>query len=427
MNYINENISMLGLYLSYLELNGIEYKVSCRPNNKFYINKCFVHKSLGEDYPFAIIESDGLFACRGCWKGGHIVDFIGEVYNLDLDKILKILLSHINGTYDKLSETEKIIYDKLFYRYYLKDKYISISKEKTQNLNKRIKRYITNSKKEINYFNIARRLGCSSGYIRRFIENYSIQEIGKEDIKMSINEFKSFNELMTTPVSERNYNQLQQIIEEVYNKSFENQVWIGVILDFLNGNQVGEFYNEYYLTPDFSYGTRKSTYRFISTQEDIPDSITDSDVQVLKKFNAKTPFILYDYEEEPSADIFDYLTQTRTLKKVLESIGMSEELKVHLCEYCFYQVKHEKQQERTVDSKNRKGFNPDLWQPVIIEHPPKSKGYPKHKRHEGFIQYQPVSERYLVPGLLPKKQIIEEQSGPVLTKKPTPPKNTGNK
>lgn len=171
MNYINENISMLGLYLSYLELNGIEDKVNCRPRNKFYINKCFVHKSLGEDYPFAIIESDGLFACRGCWKGGHIVDFIGEVYNLDLDKILKILLSHINGTYDKLSETEKIIYDKLFYRYYLKDKYISISKEKTQNLDNRIKRYITNSKKEIYYFNIAKRLGCSDSYIRRFIEN----------------------------------------------------------------------------------------------------------------------------------------------------------------------------------------------------------------------------------------------------------------
>lgn len=44
MNYINGNISMLGLYLSYLELNNIEYKVDCRPNNKFYINKCFMFK-----------------------------------------------------------------------------------------------------------------------------------------------------------------------------------------------------------------------------------------------------------------------------------------------------------------------------------------------------------------------------------------------
>ena len=108
------------------------------------------------------------------------------------------------------------------------------------------------------------------------------------------------------------------------------------------------------------------------------------------------------------------------MKKVLESIGISEELKVHLCEYCFYQVKQEKQQEITVESKNKKGFNPDLWQPVITEHPSKSKGYPKHSRHEGFIQYQPLSERYLVPGLLPKKQKNEGQSRPVLTKKIIP-------
>lgn len=59
----------------------IERKI--RPiNNKFYINKCFVHKSLGEDYPFSIIDNDGLFVCRGCWKGGHIIDFVEKIYNL---------------------------------------------------------------------------------------------------------------------------------------------------------------------------------------------------------------------------------------------------------------------------------------------------------------------------------------------------------
>lgn len=426
MNYINENISMLGLYLSYLELNRIEYKINCRPNNKFYINKCFVHKSLGEDYPFSIIENDGLFVCRGCWKGGHIIDFVGKIYNLQSEEILKILFSYINGTYSELTEKEKNIYDKLFYRYHLKDKYISISKEKTQNLDNRIKRYIETSRKEINYFNIAKRLGCSSNYIRKFIETKCIQERDKEETKMEITQFKSFKELISTPVSESEYNQILQIIEEIYNKSFENQIWIGVILDFLNDNKEDKYYDEYYLTPDFSYGSRKYTYRFISTEEDIPHSITDSDVQVLKKFNASTPFILYDYEERPSADIFDYLNQPRTLRKVLESIGMTKELKEDLCEYCFYQIKQEKHQEIKVESKDRKGFNPDLWQPVITEHPPASKGYPKHERHEGFIQYQPLSERYLVPGLLPNKQKIEEQCGHVLTKKPQP-KNTGKK
>ena len=60
LTYISKNISMLGLYLSYLELNGIEYEIDCRPNNKFCINKCFVYRSLGKDYPFTIIENDGL-------------------------------------------------------------------------------------------------------------------------------------------------------------------------------------------------------------------------------------------------------------------------------------------------------------------------------------------------------------------------------
>jgi len=422
MNYINENISMLGLYLSYLELNGIEYKVSCRPNNKFYINKCFVHKSLGEDYPFTIIESDGLFACRGCWKGGHIVDFIGEVYDLSLDEILNILLSHINGTYNKLSDTEKNIYDKLFYRYYLKDKYICISKEKTQILNNRIKRYITNSKKEINCFNVARRLGCSSEYVKKIIANQTMQEASKEEPKVEMYQFKSFKELISTPVSESEYNQILKMIEEIYNTSFQNQVWMGVILEFLNDNQDDKFYNEYYLTPDFSYGTRKYTYRFISTQEDIPDSITDSDIQVLKRFKAKTPFILYDYEDEPSSDIFAYFEQPRTLKKVLESIGMSEELKIHLCEYCFYQVKQEKRQERLVDLGDGKVWNPDLWKPIgykPVEIDEAKIMAENLKKTNSFLDYQAPNDRYEVRGIMPssKNKTLEL----------TPSKHTGNK
>jgi len=346
IQYISENISMLGLYLSYLELNQIEYKVDCRPDSKFYINKCFIHRCLGVDYPVSIIDKDGLFVCRGCNRGGHIIDFVSEVYKLKSDQILKILFSHISGTYDELSDSEKNIYDQLFYKYYLKDKYISISKDKKQNLDNRIKRYIESSKREINYFKVAQRLSCSREYIKRYIETKNIEESYKEETKMELTQFRSFKELISTPVSESELTKILQMIDEIYNTSFENQTWIGVILEFLNDNENEKQYNEYYLTSDFSYGTRKYTYRFISTEEDIPSSITDSDVQVLKKFNAKTPFILFDYEEQPSADIFAYLEQPRTLKKVLESIGMSDELKEHLCEYCFYIVTQEKNKQQ---------------------------------------------------------------------------------
>lgn len=160
---------------------------------------------------------------------------------------------------------------------------------------------------------------------------------------MEMNQFKSFRELTSTPLNESEYYQVLQMLEEIYNTSFENQIWIGVILDFLNDKKSEKQYSEYYLTPDFGFGTRRCTYRFISTEEDMPNSITDSDVQVLKKFKAQPQFILYDYEEEPSSDIFEYLNRQRTLRKVLESIGIPKELKEHLCEYCFYRIKQENQ------------------------------------------------------------------------------------
>jgi len=407
INYISKNISMLGLYLSYLELNKIEYKVDCRPNNKFYINKCFIHKSLGEDYPFSIIDNDGLFVCRGCYKGGHIIDFVGKIYNLESEEILKILFSYINGTYNKLSEKEKNIYDKLFYKYYLKDMYISLSKQKKQNLDSRIERYIANSKKEINCLNVAKSLGCSSEYVKKYIENQTMQEVRNEEIKMELTQFKSFKELISTPVSENEYNQILQMIEEIYNTSFENQVWMGVILEFLNDNQDDKFFSEYYLTPNLSYGTRKYTYRFISTQEDIPDSITDSDIQVLKRLKAKTPFILYDYEEEPTTDIFDYFTQSRTLKKVLESIGMSDELKEHLCEYCFYQVKQVKQQERLVDLGDGKVWNQDLWKPIGVKPVEINETkimFESSQKINSFLDYQVPEDRYVVRGVMPSPE-----------------------
>ena len=51
---------------------------------------------------------------------------------------------------------------------------------------------------------------------------------------MDLTQFRSFKELISTPVSENEYNQVIQMIEEIYNTSFQNQVWMGVILEFLN-------------------------------------------------------------------------------------------------------------------------------------------------------------------------------------------------
>ena len=168
---------------------------------------------------------------------------------------------------------------------------------------------------------------------------------------MKLEQFNNFQELISM-TTENNEEELQknQLLEKIYNTSYRNETWIGLILDFLNDNNQEKYYNEYYLTPD-EYGARKYTYRFISTEEDMisQSSITDDDIRVLKRLNAQPKFILYDYEEKTNADIFAYLENEKTLLDVIHSIGMTIGLQNHLCEYCFNRLNQEniKQQEQS--------------------------------------------------------------------------------
>ncbi len=47
-------------------------------------------------------------------------------------------------------------------------------------------------------------------------------------------------------------------------------------------------------------------------------------------------------------------------------------------------------------------FKPELWSPVVPARPELSKIYRRSKT-QSFLDYQPLSERYQIPGLLPKK------------------------
>ena len=163
---------------------------------------------------------------------------------------------------------------------------------------------------------------------------------------MELTQFNSFKELISTPVNESEHKEILRMINEIYYTSYSNEVWIGVILDFLNDNNEDKYYNEYYLEPERSYKTRKCMYHIISTEENLPYSISDEEVLILKKFNAQPQFILYDFEDKTSTTPFEHLYQNRTLKKVLESIGMTKELEEHLCEFCFYKVKEKMEKEK---------------------------------------------------------------------------------
>lgn len=53
-------------------------------------------------------------------------------------------------------------------------------------------------------------------------------------------------------------------------------------------------------------------------------------------------------------------------------------------------------------------FKEELWEPVVTEHPEPSKVYRNSEPHS-FVQYQPLSERYEVPGLMPKAPRKKEE------------------
>ena len=53
-------------------------------------------------------------------------------------------------------------------------------------------------------------------------------------------------------------------------------------------------------------------------------------------------------------------------------------------------------------------FKKELWTPVITEHPKPSVGFRKHTTHI-YSRWQPISERYEVPGLLPRAPRKEEE------------------
>ena len=87
----------------------------------------------------------------------------------------------------------------------------------------------------------------------------------------------------------------------------------------------------------------------------MPCSITDDDIKVLKRFNAQTKFVLYDYQEKTSSDPFAYLENEKTLIDVLQIIGMRDNLQKYLCEYCFSKIINEENKEHNkIKIKNNK-------------------------------------------------------------------------
>jgi len=169
---------------------------------------------------------------------------------------------------------------------------------------------------------------------------------------MELTQINSFKEFVSSPVNNREKYEVSIIINQILNSTDSNKVWLEMILDFLNNNDENKHYSQYYFPHKESDENRKGNYHLISTKEDLPTSITDEEVRILKKYNAQPQFILYEFEENSSLSSSDFASRTRTLKKVLESIGISNEVKEHLYNLIFCKVKEKilkEQQERIIE------------------------------------------------------------------------------
>lgn len=167
---INNTISILRMCLSYLEARKIKYKVEIRPDYKFYIT-CPLHNN--EDTSLMIREIDNEWFCYGCHNGGNIIDFVKELYGLEKDNamLFRILESHLDESYESLTEEEKKIYMELFGTYSNPeiDNYYLDSERKTSELQHSIRKYVDNLEgvDPIDYGKVARKLSCSKEFVKK--------------------------------------------------------------------------------------------------------------------------------------------------------------------------------------------------------------------------------------------------------------------
>lgn len=169
---------------------------------------------------------------------------------------------------------------------------------------------------------------------------------------MKLTEINSFKELISLSKRENGNWKISRMIDEVYDIYYSNKEWIELILDFLNGKNQDKKYSEHFYIPDENSKNKKDIYCFISTEDDMPISITDEEAMTLKKFNAQTKFILYGLKVKKSFSSSDFLYKKISLRDVLESIGMTTELKEYLSELCFNRVKEKilkKEQEKIIE------------------------------------------------------------------------------
>ena len=155
-----------------------------RMNNIFY-SKCLYHNA--GDYPVRINEKSKTCTCFGCGKDFSIITLVKDYFLIGYKDALDILYAYLYNDLDVLNKKQLEVYKEFVELYnkdenkLLKEKYLEESRQKTENFEIRITRYIDN---HINFSNLeeraSRRLSCKRERVKKYIPESYIPIYEKE-------------------------------------------------------------------------------------------------------------------------------------------------------------------------------------------------------------------------------------------------------
>ena len=134
LDFIEENISIIGLYEAYLLCEKENIKIGSKRdkdfknnpyviirnaiNKQFRINTCPFHRSSYDIQDFYINDEKHFYYCHGCGNSGNCYDLLIKLYDISFDSAANILSALLGNKLKRFTKKEKNIYNKLSKNYY---------------------------------------------------------------------------------------------------------------------------------------------------------------------------------------------------------------------------------------------------------------------------------------------------------------------
>lgn len=163
-----------------------------------------------------------------------------------------------------------------------------------------------------------------------------------------LSDFKDFQSLCRERIilqrnninSTREY-ELNNLINYIFSQKETNEYWIHHIIEYLNFNEENYNIKEPIL---INKGKKENTSSLLILSNDLEvPTLTSEDILNMRLGFSIPNYIIYDYEIDPNEDLQDYYNKLRTLREVLQSIGLPCSAKFFLSEEIMSKLKMKEQ------------------------------------------------------------------------------------